>query len=988
MKKTIFNLIIGCFLLTNTPLSSQNFSGGFNFNLPFNDSTPQRFLPLFPAKMLGESDRVSVTGSQFTVGGKPIRFWGVNIVASAAFPDKAKAPVIAARLRKMGVNLVRFHHLENSWSGLNGTIFNYSIGTRQLQAATLDRLDFLIAELKRNGIYVNMNLNVSREFKVSDGVQGADSLPEFAKAVTLFDPYLQFLQREFAQQLLGHTNPYTGLPLATDPVLAMVEMNNENTIYGYWKDNQLRPITEGGSLIVRHNRMLDSLYQNFLIQKYTTTANLLTAWQAAGGTAAPEIFQNGGFEAGSLGSNWALEQNNASAAATFTVTNTEKNTGGFSGQLNTTAYSGTDWHLQMKQIGFSMQKDTSYELSFWVKGNNGSTFTLSFMQDVSPYNWYTGTSFTATNQWKKYTYVVSIPSDQSNLRMTISPKSTGTLWFDDFSFKKVVPKGLDPTETLANRTIQRILWSNRAQFTAQRAADNGEFYIRLHKAHSDSLRNYLRNSLNVRVGITGNNALVGAADTKAQENMDYIDDHSYWDHPQFPAGWSSTNWSINNNSQLTSARLDALTNNFSGVAMTNKPHTISEYNHGAPNRFRAEMPPLWLAYGSLHGADGVMFFDYNSDNAGWEADKVDNHFSIHRDNSVMALFPSCAWAFRQGWVKEDNNPIRVSYTEGGVFNQNQVDNVGRWTQFVPYDKRWGLLRGVKTDSYSAATNVAAPAFSAPANEVYTTATNETVFDASKDIFTTNTPNYASITGFLANNAGARAGNLNLVQANQFGAITWVSVVNAPLSNAGRSLLTISTTQQNTNMIWNATNKTVNNNWGTAPTSMQAATVRLRLTINADSIKIYPLSNTGSESRSTKFLPISANTFDITLDQNADKTLWYGIQAFGSQVITNVEEQLLPRWNSVFPNPVCTGSATLDYHLQTDGQTQIGLYNMAGQLVKTVLEAYQSVGQHQITADLNDVSNGQYQLVITQLGNVVSTNLHQSRPVGLPITVLR
>lgn len=111
---------------------------------------------------------------------------GVNIVASACFPNKALAPQIAGRLHKMGANLVRIYHYYNPWSGANGSIFDYSKGTRQLNLVTLDLLEYFIAQLKDNGIYVNINLNNSRAFQTKDGVAKADSLQEFAKGLTSY----------------------------------------------------------------------------------------------------------------------------------------------------------------------------------------------------------------------------------------------------------------------------------------------------------------------------------------------------------------------------------------------------------------------------------------------------------------------------------------------------------------------------------------------------------------------------------------------------------------------------------------------------------------------------------------------------------------------------------------------------------------------------------------------------------------------------------
>ena len=87
-----------------------------------------------------------------------------------------------------------------------------------------------------------MNLHVSRTFRINDNVADYDSLPEFGKCVNFFDPYIIKLHKEYAQQLLTHVNPYTGKALVNDPVMAMVEITNENSLYRNWRDNKLKPI--------------------------------------------------------------------------------------------------------------------------------------------------------------------------------------------------------------------------------------------------------------------------------------------------------------------------------------------------------------------------------------------------------------------------------------------------------------------------------------------------------------------------------------------------------------------------------------------------------------------------------------------------------------------------------------------------------------------------------------------------------------------------
>jgi hypothetical protein len=63
-----FALVLFIFLNQTIFVFSQNFEGGFSFYMPPFDSTSQRFLPQFPAKTIGESDRVTSVGNKFMIG--------------------------------------------------------------------------------------------------------------------------------------------------------------------------------------------------------------------------------------------------------------------------------------------------------------------------------------------------------------------------------------------------------------------------------------------------------------------------------------------------------------------------------------------------------------------------------------------------------------------------------------------------------------------------------------------------------------------------------------------------------------------------------------------------------------------------------------------------------------------------------------------------------------------------------------------------------
>ncbi len=958
-------LALALLLTALTSAFAQNFPNGFNFNLPEFDGTAQAFLPTFPAYTIGESQRVTAQGEQFVAAGQPLRFWGVNIVASGAFPPKDKAPGIAARLRKMGVNLVRFHHLENNWSGTDGCIFVYAQGSRKLNPATLDRLDFFINELKKNGVYVNMNLNVSRVFQASDGVPGADSLVDFAKGATLFDGYLQHLQKEYAEQLLGHTNPYTGLPLAKDPVLAMVEMNNENTLYGYWKDGALRPFADGGSLLHRHSTYLDAAWNLFLQKKYNSPAALAAAWNV--GTVPPgagELLQNRGFEVGNVNAPWSLELHET-AQATFVAVNGGAHTGNFSGRLTVSQVTGTDWHIQLKNTGFSLQKDSIYVLRFWAKADKNTQFSASVVRDNAPYTWYTGSTYSVGTTWKEYTLSFIAPETNSGFgRISLSPlQNTGTFWFDDFSLAPPSVSGVLPGEELSKNKVRRILWSERLLYSLPRITDMGEFYIETQKSHFDDLRAHLRANVGVLAPITGTNALVGPADAAHQEDFDYLDDHSYWDHPGFPSGaWDGWNWLIGNQPQVTANPPQPCTTSaFSGLNFLGKPFTLSEYNYSAPNRWRAEMPATIAAYASFHGADGIMFFDYNSDLT-WEEDVTDGFFSLNRDNSVMALFPSCAWAYRRGLIAPDPAPLTVQYSRAGIGQLSKQDNDGRWGRFTPYDKSLLLSRSVRTTSYRAAQNSDFATLPAAGQNPYTTSTNETRLDMGKGVLTTATPGFCSVTGFLKNAPNTPAGDLTLVQGSDFGSVTWVSLSSAPLKTAQRSLLTVASKQQNTGMIWEGTT-TVHDDWGSAPTLQLPLALTMRLSIAATSIRLYSLDSQGKESTFKTYQPNPAGFFDITIDQNQTKTLWYGIEASGPNVVAAVEPKVEVKFQ-ISPNPV-RDVLRVWWSQPLPAGAALTLTDAQGRTLRSVVLTSENV----VEVPMGDLPAGMY-FVVVQAGGAV------------------
>src|ERR1700691_744602 len=171
-------------------------------------------------------------GHLATGDGERIRLWGVNITdwspGSREVPSNEDAAFWAGTLARFGLVCFRFQFLDLETPRC--LIDRQRADTRALDPEALDREDFFIAELEKRGIYIDFNLLVGRPFKAGDGVEDAKLLREGAKGTSLFDKRMIELQKEYAEQLVGHLNPYTKLKYTDDPAVALVEINNENAL--------------------------------------------------------------------------------------------------------------------------------------------------------------------------------------------------------------------------------------------------------------------------------------------------------------------------------------------------------------------------------------------------------------------------------------------------------------------------------------------------------------------------------------------------------------------------------------------------------------------------------------------------------------------------------------------------------------------------------------------------------------------------------------
>jgi hypothetical protein len=215
------------------------------------------------------SIRLSPDKSGFVRGdGTPERFWAVTTYAQN---DKSPGDLAhhARFLAKRGVNLVRLHgHLESHAKDPKLT---------DADPKAIDAAWRLVAAMKKEGIYTSISPYWSAELKhipASWGIEGwAEGQSPFG--LLFFNPKLQEGYKAWLKALLSPTNPYTGIPLAKDPALAMIHIQNEDSLL-FWTEQNIK------------GKQLDLLGKQFGDWAKRKYGSLAAAGRAWGGEAMAE----------------------------------------------------------------------------------------------------------------------------------------------------------------------------------------------------------------------------------------------------------------------------------------------------------------------------------------------------------------------------------------------------------------------------------------------------------------------------------------------------------------------------------------------------------------------------------------------------------------------------------------------------------------------------------------------------------------------------
>ena len=841
---------------------------------------------------------IRIEGGHFASGGQRVRFWGVNLCFEACFPTHDLADRLAVRLAAFGVNCVRFHHMD-------AHAFPRGIWKKDfsgLSPEALDRLDYLLAALKRQGIYANINLHVSRDFSKTGAAVSAADLGTFGKAVCILDPHLIELQKAYARDLLGHLNPYTKTRLADDPVVGLVEITNENSItmlYVRWAVEKLSP---------RYEAMLTGRWNQWLLARYPTDDALRAAWAAGAEPRGAEMLRGLDFSAPALDAIWQLEQHGGAAMAASLDDHAVK--------LSIAKVSDTSWHLQFKQEGLRVAADKVYTVRFRARSDQPRRLGLGLQQNREPYAMLgLSQEIDLTPQWQTCRMSFTAPADEAGAKLSFSVgQATGTVWLADLSLSPGGKDGLRDGESPARGTVRRVMTDEAV--TEARAADFMRFLTETDLAYFAGMRTFLRDELGVRCPITGTAGFTLLSDY-AQSHLDFVDSHAYWQHPRFPnRPWDSSDWTIGNTPMVDEPQrstLLALTAQRVAqpeAASELRPFTVTEYNHSAPSDYQAECIPMVASFAAAQDWDGVFLFAY-SHSGNWTEDFPRGFFDIMHNPVKMTQMIAGALIFRRQDVPP--LPMRLVTSIPPDLLYRLAGRVGPWNREILAAKelavaptlrfmaRYSILPYLIEETRTTPTAAFAPADPRTPDKLTAVPTTfrpgpaaakgPVAWKSSGGIlswsadgqhtgrYTAAGERSVAMVGFAAGQP-QKVGPVEIsLQSPALAALTLSSLDGRPLAESSRILITACGRTENTGQAWNAARTSVTDQWGRGPTLIEP--VRAAITLNrtaapATAAKLIALDGSGRPAAESAAPVADRTSLRFTLG-DGPATLWYVLE---------------------------------------------------------------------------------------------------------------
>ncbi|HET8548112.1 MAG TPA: hypothetical protein VFL57_08920, partial [Bryobacteraceae bacterium] len=684
-----------------------------------------------------------------------VYFWGVNLAFSANFPAAEDATRIAKRLRRLGVNLVRLHHMDSSPDRVATSAS--SLLTQDpyptLNTYSVERLRAFIVALKAEGIYINLNLHVGYTFRpATDGIPVLERFPSQSKPVHIIHPRMVELQAEYARKALN------ALQLTDDPVLAMVEINNESSLSDSWQRGSLSQYLTG-----EYRELFGRQWNEFLLARYQSTEALREAWSGADSDGPNLLPNRWGVENHTRGEVRLEVQSDADPA----TARAEATDGGAS--------------VIIKQVGFSVTTDRPYvaevELRADLPAGVSRNVYWDVKQDTSPWRTLAGRTVSVTRDWQTFRMAVTPAFPLTDVgRFAVSIENVrAPVYIRNWRFFQAGRRGLGEAESLEDGNISLV--SDSEIPVARRLEDYLLFIAHRDRAYLAEILAAVRETAGPLVPVAGTQLCFGGLlNYDSHDELSYQDHHFYIDHYNFPnVAWDSRDWRIRDSSAVGTALSQYLS--MAAARQAGRPYTVSEYNQNWPNTYAAEIDPTLAVFGRFQDWDSVMHFAWSHSRI-WD-DNVPKGFDLNGDWTKWPGFGQAGWLFRSGAIRNGLTAVEIPVSQTMRLQATRERRNGNVPAFltaaIGYDPYTALVHPVRLAKDSEAE---IPPEARVRQDMPATAdTGEFSFDAANKLFLIHAGRAAGVFGF-AGSRSVTAGAIDVQLADT--ARGFISLLATPL----------------------------------------------------------------------------------------------------------------------------------------------------------------------------------------------------------------
>lgn len=738
--------------------------------------------------------RISVKDGRFvTEDGKPIRFFGSNVCYKRPFCDKDVAVLLAKRMRQLGFNVMRFHHMDYA------DIWN--VAKTEFDKDKLDRLHWFIYQMKLNGIYVNINLHVSWEYKELDKIHRKEF--KYGKGLDRFyRPFIAF-QKQYAKDLLTAKNPYTGLSLAEDPCVAMVEINNENAITSLTDRDKLAIIkgqpweTELKArwiewLKARYQGDVERLKASWLRQSGSYTGvDMLRGVETSHEGAAPGVFE--------------VEKLSSDAF-----------------NANSFKVGAVSWAYQIHYIPLPLEDEGIYTVEFEARSDKPHRVAVGLANGDVPWFNYSTEVFNFDNEWKRYQCVLSSKKLYGNTRRRLSFNLGGTV-FNNTQVRNIrMYKGIKPVQQERFANFDTMPFGAELAIPTQ-LQDWRTFLADLDYATSREMHEYLKKDLGVKALITDTQASYGGLRGLVRESelSDYVDMHTYWQHPNFAPGhsWSSLHWTIKN-TPMVNNQYGGVLGSLSKWRAAGKPYTLSEVDFPAPNEHNQEMFPMITSFASFQDWDGLFQFSYVSPLTMKSQVGIGGYFAMAPQPGKMTMSALGALVFRRQLVSPSDSKVTITIPKTMIREAEAVAVVDPSISHLDgYPK--DLLHAGRMETRFVPSGDKVIVTGDTSKGGFPWKTREITWDPEREgggVYLVNAPGCRMANGYVGNRdivLGDFSFRMSLAEGRT-AAVALVSMDKPDVAKASSMLLALQGRVSFVGMVWNEERTTILNKWGKTP----------------------------------------------------------------------------------------------------------------------------------------------------------------------------